>query len=398
MNVPLLDLKAQNGALESELQEAFLRVLRSGHFILGPEVDQFEESLAKFTGARYALGISSGTDAILVALMALGIGPGDEVLCPTFTFFATAGCVSRLGARPVFVDSLPDSFNIDPEDAARRITARTRAILPVHLFGQAAAMDAIFALARQHGLRVVEDAAQALGATYEIPIRPEEVSIRHPQVGTLTGYGSLGGFGTISFFPSKNLGALGDGGALLTNDADLFERSRILRTHGMDPKYFHPVIGGNFRLDALQAAFLGVKLRHYDEYTARRRRNAALYDERLGVLPAAQGPSPALILPAVSPGNGHIWNQYTVRVTGAGARDELRAHLTARGIGTEIYYPLPLHEQACFRSLGYKADDFPVAHRLAGEVLSLPIFPELETAAIEEVCRVITEFFARRAS
>ena len=251
MNVNLLDLKAQNGALEPELNEAFLRVLRSGHFILGPEVDRFERALAEFTGAKHALGVSSGTDAILVALMAHGIGPGDEVLCPSFTFFATAGCVARVGATPVFVDSCPVCFNLDVRDAARRITPRTKAIIPVHLFGQPAEMDGVLDLARRHGLRVIEDAAQAMGATY-----------RGRQVGT------LGDFGTISFFPTKNLGALGDAGALLTNDTALFERAKILRMHGMDPKYVHQVVGGNFRLDALQAAMLSVKLPRFDGYSA----------------------------------------------------------------------------------------------------------------------------------
>src|SRR5476651_1763621 len=271
MNVNLLDLKAQNQALEPELQEAFLRVLRSGHFILGPEVDRFERALAEFTGAKFALGVSSGTDAILLALMALGIGPGDEVLCPSFTFFATAGCVARVGAKPVFVDSCPVSFNLDVSDAARRITPRTKAIMPVHLFGQAAEMNGVLELARQHSLRVIEDAAQAMGATY-----------RGKQVGT------LGDFGTISFFPTKNLGALGDAGALLTNDTALFERAKILRMHGMEPKYHHQVVGGNFRLDALQAAMLSVKLPHFDGYTAGRRRNAALYTERLSKLPGVE--------------------------------------------------------------------------------------------------------------
>jgi dTDP-4-amino-4,6-dideoxygalactose transaminase len=253
MNVNLLDLKAQNGALEPELNEAFLRVLRSGHFILGPEVERFERALAEFTGAKHALGVSSGTDAILVALMALGIGPGDEVLCPSFTFFATAGCVARVGATPVFVDSCPVCFNLDVRDAARRITPRTKAIIPVHLFGQAAEMDGVLELAAKSGLKIIEDAAQAMGATY-----------RGKQVGT------LGDFGTISFFPTKNLGALGDAGALLANDTALFERAKILRMHGMEPKYYHQVVGGNFRLDALQAAMLSVKLPHFNGYTAAR--------------------------------------------------------------------------------------------------------------------------------
>jgi len=390
MNVNLLDLKPQNSALEPELQEAFMRVLRSGHFILGPEVDKFERALAEFTGAKHALGVSSGTDAILVALMALGIGPGDEVLCPSFTFFATAGCVARVGATPVFVDSCPVCFNLDVLDAARRITARTKAIIPVHLFGQSAEMDGVLELARQHGLRVVEDAAQAMGATY-----------RGKQVGT------IGDFGTISFFPTKNLGALGDAGAVLTNDTALFEKAKILRMHGMEPKYYHQIVGGNFRLDALQAAMLSVKLPHFNGYSEKRRRNAALYTERLAQLPGAKiaceencgcgkavayGTKARLVLPVPYSHNGHIWNQYTLRVIGAGRRDALRAHLTAHGVGSEIYYPLPLHEQACFAHLGYKPEDFPWAHRLAGEVISLPIYPEIPAEQIEQVCAVIAEF------
>jgi len=390
MNVNLLDLKPQNAALEPELREAFMRVLRSGHFILGPEVERFERSLADFTGARHALGVSSGTDAILVALMALGIGPGDEVLCPSFTFFATAGCIARVGATPVFVDSCPVCFNLDLCDATQRITPRTKAIMPVHLFGQAAEMDGLLDLARRHNLRVIEDAAQAMGATY-----------RGKQVGT------LGDFGTISFFPTKNLGALGDAGAVLTNDTALFERARILRMHGMEPKYYHQTIGGNFRLDALQAAMLSVKLPHFNGYTESRRRNAALYTERLGKLPGVRVANPQdcgcahaadvkeaarLVLPVAYPHNGHIWNQYTLRVIGEGRREALRAHLTARGIGSEIYYPLPLHEQACFAGLGCKPGDFPWAHRLSGEVLSLPIYPELPADQIEQVCAAIADF------
>ena len=390
MNVNLLDLKPQNGALETELYEAFLRVLRSGYFILGPEVERFERALAEFTGAKHALGVSSGTDAILVALMALGIGPGDEVLCPSFTFFATAGCVARVGATPVFVDSCPVCFNIDVRDAARKITPRTKAILPVHLFGQSADMDGVLELARQHGLRVIEDTAQAMGATY-----------RGKQVGT------FGDFGTISFFPTKNLGALGDAGAVVTNDDALFAKAKILRMHGMDPKYYHQVIGGNFRLDALQAAMLSVKLPHFNSYTEKRRRNSTLYTERLSQLPGVKvahaedcGCAKArtaetdarLVLPVAYPHNGHIWNQYTLRVIGASQRDALRAHLTSRGVGSEIYYPLPLHEQACFAHLGGKPDDLPWAHRLASEVISLPIYPEIPAEQIEQVCAVIAEF------
>ena len=382
MSVSLFDLKAQNAALEPELQEVFLRVLRSGHFILGPEVEKFEKALAEFTGAKYALGVSSGTDAILLALMALGIGPGDEVICPTFTFFATAGCIARAGATPVFVDSYPTCFNLDVDDVARKITPRTKAIMPVHLFGQAANMDAVRELAERNHLRVIEDAAQAMGATY-----------RGAQLGT------LGDFGTYSFFPTKNLGAFGDAGALVTNNKALYERAKILRLHGMDPKYYHALIGGNFRSDALQAALLAVKLPHFNGYTEARRRNAALYAGRLAAVPhvAFAGEvqeATRLVLPVALPDNGHIWNQYTVRVPVAGQREAMRAHLTAKGIGSEIYYPLPLHEQACFAHLGHKPEDFPVAHRLAGEVLSLPIYPELPAAQLEQVAAAIGEFLS----
>lgn len=390
MNVNLLDLKPQNGALEPELNEAFLRVLRSGHFILGPEVEQFERALEAYTGAKHALGVSSGTDAILVALLALGIGPGDEVLCPSFTFFATASCVARVGATPVFVDSCPVCFNMDVRDAAQQITQNTKAIIPVHLFGQAAEMDSVLALAQQYGLNVIEDAAQAMGAMY-----------RGARVGT------IGDFGTVSFFPTKNLGALGDAGALLTNDTVLYERARILRVHGMEPKYHHAFIGGNFRLDALQAAMLSVKLPHFDSYTAARQRNAAHYTERLAVMPGvrmarqedcccsqqmlAKGVA-KIVLPISYLHNGHIWNQYTLRVVGGGQRDALHEHLKARGIGSEIYYPVPLHEQACFSYLGYKPESLPWAHRLAREVISLPIYPEIPAEQIDEVCNAIGEF------
>ncbi len=394
MNVNLLELKPQNAALEPELQEAFMRVLRSGHFILGPEVEKFERALAEFTGAKHALGVSSGTDAITVALMALDIGPGDEVICPSFTFFATAGCVARTGAKPVFVDSCPVCFNLDVRDAARKITSDTKAIIPVHLFGQAADMEGVQLLAQQHNLRVIEDAAQAMGATY-----------RDRQVGT------FGDLGTFSFFPTKNLGALGDAGAVITNDTALYERAKIMRMHGMDPKYFHQVVGGNFRLDALQAAMLSVKLPHFNGYTEKRRRNAALYTERLAKLPGVAVARPEdcgcldfgaglssgdarLVLPVAYPHNGHIWNQYTLRVIGTSRRDALRAHLASRGVGSEIYYPLPLHEQVCFGALQHQPEDFPWAHRLAGEVLSLPIYPEIPAEQIEQVCAVIGEFLS----
>lgn len=374
MAVPLFDTKIQNNALAADLQAAFARVLASGMFILGPEVQAFERQCADYLGVRHALGISSGTDAILLALMALDIGPGDEVLCPSFTFFATAGCVARTGAKPVFCDVQADTFNLDVADAARRITPRTKAILPVHLYGQAADMAAINALAQQHGLRVVEDAAQAVGATQ----------------GNQRA-GSLGDFGAFSFFPTKNLGAFGDAGLLTTNDDRLAEHARLLRTHGAHPKYYHQFIGGNFRLDAVQAALLAVKLPHLDAYAQRRAANAARYTAHFAKLP---GVGTKLILPTAQPGNGHIWNQYTLRLPGAGRREALRDWLAARQIGTEIYYPVPLHAQACFAALGQTDADLPVSAQLAEEVLSIPIFPELTQAQQDEVIAAVSEFAA----
>lgn len=374
MAVPLFDTRIQNNALAADLQAAFARVLASGMFILGPEVQAFERQCADYLGVRHALGISSGTDAILLALMALDIGPGDEVLCPSFTFFATAGCVARTGAKPVFCDVRADTFNLDVADAARRITPRTKAILPVHLYGQAADMEAINALARKHGLKVVEDAAQAVGAT--------QGSRRA---------GSLGDFGAFSFFPTKNLGAFGDAGLLTTNDDRLAEHARLLRTHGAHPKYYHKFVGGNFRLDAVQAALLAVKLPHLDAYAQRRAANAARYTAHFAPL---AGVGTRLVLPSSQPGNGHIWNQYTLRLPGAGRREALRDWLAARQIGSEIYYPVPLHAQACFAALGQTDADLPVSARLAEEVLSIPIFPELTLAQQDEVIAAVSEFVA----
>ncbi|HUG12119.1 MAG TPA: DegT/DnrJ/EryC1/StrS family aminotransferase, partial [Opitutaceae bacterium] len=359
MPVPLLDLNRQNAALHAELLAAFERVMRSGHFILGAEIEAFERECAAFLGAKHAIAVSSGTDAILVALMALGIGAGDEVICPAFTFFATAGCIARVGATPAFADVRTDTFNLDPNDVARRITPRTKAIMPVHLFGQSADMEPLLALAKQQNLAVIEDAAQALGAKH-----------RGKSCGT------FGDFGTYSFFPSKNLGGFGDGGLVVTNRDDLAEKVRLLRTHGAKPKYFHKVVGGNFRLDALQCALLRVKLPHLPTYSAARQRNAVFYSEKVAALPG-------LILPTVAPNNDHIWNQYTLRVSGAGRRDALRQHLTAAGIGHEIYYPLPLHQQECFAHLPRAS--LPVSEQLAAEVLSIPVFPELTGAERTEV-------------
>jgi len=393
MSVPLLDLNAQNLVLEDELRTAFERVLRSGQFILGPEVQGLEGKIAELVGARHAIGVSSGTDGILLALMSLGIGPGDEVICPSFTFFATAGCISRSGASPVFTDSCPYCFNMDVADAARKITPRTKAIMPVHLFGQAADMDAVMALAERHGMPVIEDAAQSMGAAY-----------KGRKLGT------IGTFGMFSLFPSKNLGGFGDGGILVTDDGELAGKARMLRAHGAKPKYFHKLVGGNFRLDPLQAALLSVKLPHYDGYTRRRRDNASYYAERLGAISGiaraslaeslcvrAHGAAPVppetqIVIPSPYAHNEHIWNQFTLRVLGAGRRDALRAALTRKRIGSEVYYPVPMHKQECFANLDSSRVALPNAERLAEEALSIPIYPELDRAQQDEVIAAIGSF------
>ncbi len=377
MNVPLLDVNAQNGPLESALKEAFERVLKSGQYILGPEIDQFEQQVAKVLDVRHAISVSSGTDAILLALMALGIKAGDEVICPTFTFFATAGCIARTGATPVFVDSDPTSFNIDPKSIVAKITPRTKAILPVHLFGQPADLETILRIANEHNLHVIEDAAQAFGATY-----------RGRPVGT------FGAFGTFSFFPSKNLGGFGDSGLVSTNRDDLADLARLLRTHGSRPKYYHKFVGANFRMDPLQAALLGVKLAHNSTYNKKREANATYYTEHLsGISGVRFGTAEGkIILPANSSDSGHIWNQYTIRVLGNGRRDLLKTHLANLGIGTEIYYPVPLHQQECFAYLKQHSTGFPVANQLASEVLSIPIYPELSDAQKDHVISGIESF------
>lgn len=394
MSVPLFDITAQNATIADDLRAVYERVFKSGQFILGPDVEQFETACAQYLGVRHAIGVSSGSDALILALMALGIGPEDEVLCPSFTFFATAGVVARLGARPVFVDASPVSYNLNVDDAREKITPRTKAIIPVHLYGQAAEMEQVMALANEFDLKVVEDACQSLGATYA-----------GKRLGT------IGHFGTYSFFPTKNLGGFGDGGLLVTDDDKLAEYARILRVHGAQPKYYHHFIGGNFRLDALQAALLNVKLPHLESYCDRRRKNAHYYLEKLGALPGVvqadyaqrdrqisrDGKAPRgtrLILPTECPNRNHIWNQFTVRViTGPGEtlrRDALRAHLIQHGIGAEIYYPVPLHKQPCFADMD--PADCPVCDTLAGEVLSLPIFPELKTEQLDEVVAAVASF------
>ena len=387
MKVPLLDLQAQYSPLKSELEGALLRVAASQHFILGPEVEKLEQSLAAFLGCRHALGVSSGTDALLVALMAMDIHPGDEVIVPTYSFFATAGVVARLNAVPVFVDSDPSSFNIDPAKIEARITSRTKAIIPVHLFGQSAALDAILEIGRRRGLQVVEDAAQAIGTEYTGGRKA----------------GTLGEIGCYSFFPSKNLGCFGDGGLVVTNDDKLGEKLRLLRTHGSQPKYYHKIVGGNFRLDAIQAAVLDVKLPHLSRWSAQRRQNADLYTRLFKEAGLARseysqiaGGDSGVVLPSAlyrndGVENYHIYNQYVILVN---RREALKRYLTQRGIGTEVYYPVPFHRQECFALLKYRDDEFPVANRAAEHSLALPIYPELTPQQIEYVVASVKDFFA----
>ena len=394
MSVPLLDVNAQNLPLEDELKSVFEKVLRSGRFILGEEVEAFERECAAELGARHAISISSGTDALIIALMALGIGPGDEVICPSFTFFATAGSIHRTGATPVFCDVCPVCFGIDVEAAESKITSRTKAIIPVHLYGQSADLDSVKAFAKEHGLYVIEDIAQSFGASYKG-----------------RGCGTIGDIGCFSFFPSKNLGGFGDGGLVTTEDDELAEKLLRLRNHGMHPKYYHSVVGGNFRLDALQCALLRVKLRHIREYAAGRARNAAYYQEALSKLPGVvqaneadcccpegrtarhAGKEVRFVLPVAYGHNGHVWNQFTLRVPGEGRREALRAHLTAKGIGCEIYYPVPMHRQECFAGLpAHALSDCAVADLLSSEVISIPIYAELTTAQLDEVIAAIASF------
>jgi dTDP-4-amino-4,6-dideoxygalactose transaminase len=368
--VPLLDLSAQNGPLREEVLTAIARVVDTDRFIGGPELDALEQELARTIGARHAIGVSSGTDALLVAMMAIGIGPGDEVITPTFSFFATAGCVSRLGATPKLVDIDPVTFNVNVHAVERAITPRTRAMIPVHLFGLCADMDPLIDLARRRNIAVIEDAAQAIGSKYG-----------DRQAGT------MGAFGCFSFFPSKNLGAFGDAGLVTTNDDDLAVRVRMLRNHGAEPKYYHKLIGGNFRLDALQAAVLRVKLPHLSAWTEFRRRNAARYDAMF----RGAKLDDVLTLPYEPANRYHIFNQYVIR---APKRDALRAHLDAAGIGTEVYYPVPFHLQECFVSLGYRRGEFPEAESAADEVLAIPIYGELTDDQQAHVVDRIAAFYA----
>jgi len=365
MPIPLLDLQGQYRPLRDEILAAIARVCDSQRFIGGPEVDDFEREMAKHLGVPHAVGLSSGTDALLVALMALGIGPGDEVITPTFSFFATAGCVSRVGATPKLVDIDPATYNLDPSAAIAAVTPRTKAFIPVHLYGQCADMDPLLDEARCRGLFVIEDAAQAIGCTYK---------------GRAAG--GMGQVGCFSFFPSKNLGAFGDAGLVTTTDEALAHEVRLLRNHGAEPKYFHKRIGGNFRLDALQAAVLRVKLPHLNRWTAMRRANADRYD----ALFRDSAMAGRVTLPARAADRNHIFNQYVIRVP---HRDAVRAHLDAAGVGTEIYYPVPFHLQECFAPLGYRHGDFPHAEAAAAETLALPVYGELTEAQQAEVVRAV---------
>jgi dTDP-4-amino-4,6-dideoxygalactose transaminase len=389
MTVPLLDLKPQYQALKAELDAALLEVAASQMFILGPAVRALESEIAAYCGARHGIGLSSGTDALLIALMALGYGPGDEVVTSPYTFFATGGTIARVGARPVFLDIDPATCNLraelveqflekDCERRAdqlydRRTGGRVRAIMPVHLYGQCVDMEAFGKLAKRFGLALIEDAAQAIGSECPGGLRA----------------GGIGDVGCLSFFPTKNLGAFGDAGMCVTNDDALAEKLRVLRVHGGEPKYYHAVIGGNFRIDEIQAAVLRVKFRHLEAWHRARQRNAAHYDRAF----AAAGTAAQVSTPTARPGYRHIYNQYVIRVPD---RDRLRAYLGEQGVGTEVYYPVPLHMQKCFANLGYKPEDCPESSRAAGETLALPIYPELSEAQLQYVVDSIAAFYRKQ--
>jgi dTDP-4-amino-4,6-dideoxygalactose transaminase len=368
VTVPLLDLHAQYTPLRQALLDAVTRVCDSQRFIGGPEIEGLERELAEYLKTPHALGMSSGTDALVAALMAIGIGPGDEVITPTYSFFATAGAVSRLGGTPVLVDIQPDTFNVDPAAVAAAITSKTRAIIPVHLFGQAADLAPIMDAAGKAGIAVIEDAAQAIGSTYRG--RP---------------VGNFGAIGCFSFFPSKNLGGFGDGGLVTATDPATAHRLKLIRNHGMEPKYYHHMVGANFRLDALQAAVLRIKLPHLETWSEGRRANARRYRALFAAASLSE-----IALPVEAPERNHIYNQFVIR---APRRDRLRAHLESSGIGTEIYYPVPFHLQECFRSLGYKQGAFPVAEAAANDSLALPIYPELTEAQQAAVVTAIRTFY-----
>jgi dTDP-4-amino-4,6-dideoxygalactose transaminase len=387
MKVPLLDLKPQYKSLKKEIDETLIRIAESQYFILGPEVDKMEKAFNEYLGCKHSLGVSSGTDALLIALMAIDIKPGDEVIVPTFSFFATAGVVARMNAIPVLVDSDHVTFNIDPAEVEKKITPKTKAIIPVHLFGQSCEMDQIMAIARKRNIKVIEDAAQAIGAQYKD--------------GRCVG--TIGDIGCFSFFPSKNLGCFGDGGLVTTDDDYLGKKLRILRVHGGEPKYYHKIIGGNFRLDALQAAVINVKLPYLNSWSEKRRQNAGTYTKLFieRGLAAEEGrvkfdnKNKVLLPKAVYKNlagtikNYHIYNQYIIRVE---KRDELRKYLAEKEISTEIYYPVPFHKQECFSYLDYKPGDFPIAEQAADTSIALPIYPELTVEQLTYVVDMIKEF------
>ena len=441
MNVPLLDLRAQYLSIKPEIDAAIAEVLASQRFILGPQVKALEEAIAQYCNCAHAVGVSSGTDALLISLMAEGIGPGDEVITTAYSFFATAGCIARLGAKPVFCDIDPVTYNLDPSKIEELLTKnqkpRTKnckAILPVHLYGQMADMDPIMDIAKRHNLVVIEDAAQAIGAEAPQALSSKfvvsgfsspnhEPETKNQKLPTVRRAGSIGEYGCFSFFPSKNLGAFGDGGMVVTNDADRADKLRVLRAHGSKPKYYHKLVGGNFRLDTLQAAIVLAKLKHLDDWTAARQANAARYDRLFeesglvssGLISLPRVPSPKSLVsgsssPDQEPGTRnqeppaagtkdheprtknqprHIFNQYVVRVP---RRNELQAFLKERGIGTEVYYPLPLHLQECFAFLGHKPGDLPESEKAARETLALPVYPELTDDQARHVVDSITAF------
>jgi len=364
MQVPLLDLKAQYATIKDEVLAGVAEVLESQRCIGGPKVEKLERAVAEVSGCKYGVGVSSGTDALLNCLMSLEIGAGDEVITTPFTFFATVGCIARVGAKPVFVDIDPKTYNIDPGQIEAAVTPKTKAIMPVHLFGQMADMDPIMAVANKHGLAVIEDAAQSITSTY----KGKEA-------------GSVGAAGCFSFFPSKNLGGIGDGGMVVTNDETLYKRLVMMRNHGMEPKYYHKYIGANFRLDPIQAVALLVKLPHLGAWSQGRRDNAAYYNQKFA--------GTVVQTPYISPDCETIYNQYCIRVP---RRDEVVAHLHANNIGCEIYYPVPAHLQECFASLGHTEGDFPVAEQAAAEIMALPVYPELTDAMQDMVAETILTF------
>jgi dTDP-4-amino-4,6-dideoxygalactose transaminase len=378
MGVPLLDLKAHHEPLHQEVMAALEQTFRNQTFILGPDVAKLEERVAVYCQTQYGIGVSSGTDALLLALMAIGIGPGDEVITTPYSFFATAGAIARLGAKPIFVDIDPGTYNLDPSLLSSAMTPKTKAMIPVHLYGQCADMAPILDFARSNNLKVIEDAAQAIGAEYRDGRRA----------------GSMGTIGCLSFFPSKNLGCLGDGGMVVTNDQDLSDRMKVLRVHGGKPKYYHKLIGGNFRLDAIQAAVLNVKLNYLDEWTKRRQENAQRYETLLQQSDAMKGGKvrfPEAVYAKSAVKHYHIYNQFVLRVE---RRDDLMAYLQQKGIGCEIYYPVPFHLQECFRYLGHKEGAFPESERAAKETLAIPIYPELNAIQQTAVVESIASFYS----